>query len=161
MFTIRPCESDEDFASAAGLAAELAAWDMAETQRLGICADDVASFYYPADATLRLTLLASAGSTPAACISDRELSPGICELKRLYVRPMFRGRCLGALMIAALVEQAVASRYSRICLETTRFMKAATRLYEDAGFVRCEPYYAVPAEFRDLSIFMQKDIGPI
>jgi GNAT superfamily N-acetyltransferase len=161
MFTIKHCESDEDFASAAELAAELAAWDIAETHKLGISADDVAQFYYPEGSELpEITLLASAGSTPAACIGYREISPGICELKRLYVRPAFRGTGLGAMMISSLVEKAAAVGYSQMCLETTCFMKGAMRLYEDAGFVPCEAYYAIPDTFRNVSVFMRKEIVP-
>ena len=160
MLTIKQCESAEDFASAAELAAELAAWDIDETQKLGISADEVAQFYYPVGSELPgMTLLALAGSTPAACIGYREMSPGICELKRLFVRPMFRGTGLGAMMISSLAEKAAAAGYSRICLETTRFMKGATRLYEQAGFVPCEPYYAIPEVFRNISVFMKKEIG--
>jgi len=159
MFTIKQCESDEDFANAGQLAAELADWDIAETQKLGISTGEVAKFYYPEGPALQLMLLATAGSTPAACIGYRELSPRICELKRFYVRPTFRGRGLGALIVSSLAEEAAASGYSQMCLETTCFMKGATRLYEQAGFVQCEPYYAIPDIFRDISIFMKKDIG--
>ena len=160
MFTIKQCESNADCASAAELAAELATWDIAETQKLGISADEVAQFYYPTGSGLpEVTLLASAGSTPAACIGYREMSPGICELKRLYVRPTFRGAGLGAMMILSLAEKAAAAGYSRMCLETARFMKGAMRLYEDAGFVPCEAYYAIPETFRDISVFMRKEIG--
>lgn len=159
MFTIKQCESDEDFANAAELAAELAAWDIAETQKLGISADEVAQFYYPEGSELpAMTLLASAGSTSAACIGYREMSPGMCEVKRLYVRPAFRGTGLGAMMISSLVEKAAAGGYSQVCLETTCFMKGAMRLYEDAGFVPCEAYYAIPDTFRNVSVFMRKEI---
>lgn len=160
MFSIRQCKSDDDFASAAELAAELAAWDIAETQKLGISAEEVAEFYYPVEREFpEVTLLASAGSTPAACIGYREMSSRICEIKRLYVRPAFRGTGLGAKMIASVAEKAAAAGYSRMCLETTRFMKGALRLYKEAGFVRCEAYYSIPERFRDISIFMKKEIG--
>ena len=143
MFIIRQCESDEDRASAAELAAELAAWDIAETQKLGIGADEVAQFYYPAKGELPgsasaapgMMLLALAGSAPAGCIGYRELGPDTCELKRLYVRPAFRGTGLGTMMVSALVERAALAGYSRLCLETARFMTGAMRLYAEAGFV--------------------------
>jgi GNAT superfamily N-acetyltransferase len=105
-----------------------------------------------------MTLLAWADATPAACIAYRELSPHLCELKRLYVRPAFRGTGLGTLMIASLTERAGMAGYSRICLETTRFMDGALRLYEEAGFVPCKAYYEIPETFRDISIFMKKYI---
>lgn len=159
MFVIRQCDSEEDYAIARELAAELTAWDISETQKLGIAADEVLQFYYPPGAASEMTLVATDGSTPAACIGYREINPRICELKRLYVRPAFRGSGLGARMISSLTERATAQGYSGICLETTRFMQAAIRLYEEAGFVRCEPYYTTPEVFRDISVFMRKQIG--
>jgi GNAT superfamily N-acetyltransferase len=159
MFIIKQCETDEDFASAAELAAELAAWDIAETEKLGISAGEVAQFYYPPGAASVMTLIASADGGPAGCIGYREMSPQTCELKRLYVRPAFRGTGLGAMMISSLAEKAAAAGYSNMCLETTRFMQGAMRLYEEAGFVPCEAYYAIPETFRDISIFMKKDLA--
>lgn len=159
MFTIKQCDSDEDHASAAQLAAELAAWDIAETQKLGVSADEVAQFYYPAGAASMMTLLASAGSVPAGCIAYREMTPRKCELKRLYVRPSFRGTGLGEMMISSLAAKAAARGYSRMYLETTRFMKEAIHLYEKAGFVPCEAYYEIPEAFRNISIFMSKEMG--
>jgi GNAT superfamily N-acetyltransferase len=167
MFIIRPCETDADSASAAQLAAELAAWDIAETQKLGIAADEVNQFYYPVETEALgsaivaqgMTLLGFGDSAPAACIGYRELSPQICEMKRLFVRPAFRGTGLGKMMVSALVEHAAMAGYSRICLETAQFMKGAMRLYEGAGFEPCEPYYAIPETFRTISVFMKRDLG--
>lgn len=158
MFVIKQCESEQDFASARELAAELTAWDISETQKLGLSGDEVLQFYYPQDAGVEMTLLATAGSAPAACIGYRQISPRTCEVKGLYVRPMFRGSGLGAMMISSLTEKAAAGGYSGICLETTCFMQSAIRLYDEAGFVRCEPYYIIPEVFRDISIFMRKEI---
>jgi GNAT superfamily N-acetyltransferase len=167
MFIIRQCDTEDDYASARELAAELAAWDIAQTQKLGITADEVAQFYYPtdgelpssADAAPGAMLLARAASIPAACVGYRELDSHSCELKRLYVRPAFRGAGLGKMMISSLVERATRAGYSRMFLETTHFMNGAIRLYEEAGFVPCDAYYAIPDTFRDISIFMKKDLG--
>jgi GNAT superfamily N-acetyltransferase len=167
MFTIRQCETDKDYASVAELSAELAAWDIAETQKLGISADQMIQFYYPVSADepepapkrMAMTLLASAGSVPAGCIAYREIGPKVCEMKRLYVRPAFRGTGLGKAMVSSLVERAAVAGYLRICLETTRFMKSAMQLYDEAGFVSCEAYRPIPAMFRGISVFMVKDLG--
>lgn len=166
MFIIRPCQTYEDYAYAAELAAELAAWDSAETQKLGLRAEDVLNFYYPVEgelharsaATSGTTLLALAEGTPAACISFRELGPGSCELKRLYVRPAFRGTGLGRRMIGSLIQTSTIAGYSHVCLETVQFMRDAIRLYEQAGFVPCEPYYPIPEMFRAITVFMQKEL---
>lgn len=167
MFVIRQCETEADYAIAVELAVELSVWDGAETQKLGISADEVSQFYYPTeldlagspDAAPGVTLLASERSLSAACIGYREVRPHVCELKRLYVRPAFRGTGLGRTMVSSIVEKATLAGYSRMCLETTHFMKGAISLYDEAGFRPCEPYYEIPEIFHRLSIFMTKDLS--
>jgi len=167
MLVIRHCQDSSDYSSAAQLAAELAEWDMAETQKLGISSDEMNRFYYPdslelpgtSSAVLGVMLLALSDSMPAACIGYRQLRPQECEMKRLYVRPSFRGTGLGKTMIASLVKFAATAGYSRMWLETARFMRSAMALYEQAGFVTCAPYYEVPDVFREVSVFMRKDIA--
>ena len=164
MFVVRQCEARADYAMAAELAEELARWDSAETEKLGISGEDVTQFYYTpecdreAPAVGAVTLLASDRSVSAACSSYRELRPHECELKRLYVRPAYRETGLGRLMVASIVEKATLAGYPSMCLETTHFMRGAIRLYEEAGFATCEPYYEIPDIFRGLSIFMRKNL---
>lgn len=169
MITIRPCETNEDFAAAAGLMAELGDWDSAETEKLGFSAQDVVDFYYAAGgapagayaAREGLTLLGYAEADVGGCIAYRQLEPAICELKRLYVRPRFRGTGLGRGLVSNLIARARAARYTCMRLETVSFMGDAIRIYEDMGFVRRAPYYAIPDIFLPITIFMEKNLkGP-
>jgi putative acetyltransferase len=89
-------------------------------------------------------LLALDGSEAAGCIGIRELEPGTCEMKRLYIRSAYRGHGLGGKLVEAALEQARAMGYSAMYLDTLPEMESALRLYQSFGFQRTEPYYVSP-----------------
>jgi GNAT superfamily N-acetyltransferase len=70
----------------------------------------------------------------------RRFSDGVAEVKRMYVRPSYRRRRLGALVLARLLDDARSQGYAWARLDTGRFMTAAQRTYEAAGFADREPY---------------------
>ena len=89
-------------------------------------------------------LLAWDGADAAGCAALRPLEEGICEMKRLFVRPGYRGCGLGRLLAARIVNEATAAGYAAMRLDTLDSLVGAMRLYESLGFERRGPYYANP-----------------
>jgi GNAT superfamily N-acetyltransferase len=77
---------------------------------------------------------------PVACGAVRTLDDDSAELKRMYVRPAFRGRKLGAVLVDVLEAEARSLGVDQLLLETDAELTAAVRLYERAGFRPVERY---------------------
>ena len=73
----------------------------------------------------------------------------------MYVRPAYRGRRLGARLVATLLKRARQANYSLIRLDTVVFMKSAIGMYQSMGFQVCETYYEIPQAFREITVFME------
>ncbi len=89
-------------------------------------------------------LLAMEETDAAGCMAARPLEAHICEMKRLYVRPSYRGLGLGRLLIREIIEEAHGFGYSRMRLDTLTRLKPANSLYEALGFKQIAPYYSNP-----------------
>jgi putative acetyltransferase len=122
---------------------EYAAWLGVDLCFQGFAAElaGLPGFYAPPQGRL---LLALGGSAAAGCVALRPREAGICEMKRLFVSPAFRGRGLGKRLVEGIVAEARAIGYRKMRLDTLPSMAAAIRLYETLGFGRCVPYYATP-----------------
>lgn len=74
------------------------------------------------------------------CVGMRTLSPGVAEMKRLYVIPSHRGNHIGENLALELLSYAEEAGYKNMLLDTMNEMHAAQKLYQQLGFVKTEPY---------------------
>ena len=110
--------------------------------------------YAPPDGRL---ILCDIDGAPAGCIALKKLEPGVCEMKRLYVRPGFRGHRLGLKLTAHLIEEARAAGYARMRLDTIpESMEKAVELYRSLGFKKIPPYYDNPLP---QALYMELDLN--
>jgi putative acetyltransferase len=99
--------------------------------------------------------LALSGDRAAGCAGMRPLADGICELKRLYVRPEFRGQGLGRRLAQAAMVRATEIGYARMRLDSLASMEEALALYESLGFRHSLPYCHNPSPH---AVFMELEL---
>ncbi len=108
--------------------------------------------YAPPDGRLFLALC---DGKVAGCIALRKIDEHTCEMKRLYVRPLYRGYKIGRVLSERLISEARAMGYKTMRLDTVPNMEAAIALYRSLGFREIEPYRYNPipgALFMELSL---------
>lgn len=91
----------------------------------------------------------------AGCIGLRKIDSQNCEMKRLYVRPKFRGRKIGNLLVEKIIDDAKKIGYSYMLLDTLPFLKSAIHMYKKYGFYEINSYNDSPM---DTSIYMKLDL---
>ncbi|MGA8617699.1 MAG: GNAT family N-acetyltransferase [Candidatus Sulfotelmatobacter sp.] len=90
-------------------------------------------------------LLAEYDGQLAACVALHKLDSGICEMKRLYLRPQFRGKGLGRILAERIIAEARQIGYQQMRLDTVEpIMKDAVAMYRKLGFKEIAPYRPNP-----------------
>lgn len=102
----------------------------------------------------RLYLLYCDGEV-AGCIGLKQMDPKCCELKRLYIKPAFRGRHLSDFLVEKIINDAKEIGYKTILLDTLPFLTAAIALYKKHGFREISKYNGSPMEN---AVYMQLDL---
>jgi ribosomal protein S18 acetylase RimI-like enzyme len=94
----------------------------------------------------RLLLAIFEGQT-AGCVALHKIENDVCEMKRLYVRPQFRGKGLGKALAERIIHEASEIGYKKLRLDTVEpVMRVAVAMYRQLGFQEIEPYRANPIE---------------
>lgn len=80
----------------------------------------------------------------AGCVAVRPFDDGRCELKRLYIRPRFRGLGLAGMLTRQAIDDSKSLKYKKMLLDTRDTMESANALYRKLGFYTIDPYYHNP-----------------
>lgn len=99
--------------------------------------------------------LAFCDNSAAGCVGLRRIDAENCEMKRLYVRPSFRGKRIGSLLVQRVIRDAREIGYRHMLLDTLPFLESALRLYKRHGFYETERYNDSPVS---ASIFLKLDL---
>jgi ribosomal protein S18 acetylase RimI-like enzyme len=145
--TIGQAQSDDDLRSVAALFADYAAWLPIDLGYQGFEAElaGLPGKYAPPQGALLIAR--DEGGAVIGCVGLRALEePGVCEMKRLYLKPEARGTGLGKALAEAIVVAARERGYAEMRLDTLESMTGAIGLYERMGFVRIAAYYAPTPE---------------
>ena len=90
-------------------------------------------------------LLAEVNGRSAGCVALHRLADGMCEMKRLYVRPEFRGHKIGRRLAETVIAEARVVGYQCMRLDTVApLMREAVQLYRELGFYEIPAYRPNP-----------------
>ncbi len=154
--SIRPTHGPEEIEAVRRLFAEYAAELPVDLGFQGFT-EELATLPGVYRAPRGVLLLAWSDGVPAGCVGVRPLDAATGELKRLYVRPAYRGRGLARRLATAALAEAQSRGYARILLDTLPTMIEAQRLYKDLGFREIQPYRPNPVAGTK---YMELALGP-
>jgi putative acetyltransferase len=146
------------------LLAEFIAEDAAQLSKLGLDTQTALDLYFASGQEelpgeyappCGRMFLATYSAKAAGCGAFRRMSPESCEMKRMYVRPEFRGKQVGWQLATIVILTAQEAGYSTMRLESTTYSNRANALYSALGFTACQPYHATPEAFREIIVSME------
>ncbi|NMC06825.1 MAG: GNAT family N-acetyltransferase, partial [Candidatus Lokiarchaeota archaeon] len=100
--------------------------------------DNLPALYSPPTGRL---VIARVDGKVAGCVAVKKIDDKICEMKRLYVKPEFRGKKAGIALVKHIIEIARELGYKAMRLDTLATLERAIRIYTRAGFMAIPPYY--------------------
>lgn len=103
-------------------------------------------------------LLARQEDRPVGCIMYHQMSPGVAEVKRLFVSTGTRGQGIASNLVTALIDNARADGYRELRLDTTTFLSDAERLYRKHGFEDSSHTIDLPEASLDVVVFLRRAI---
>jgi GNAT superfamily N-acetyltransferase len=105
-------------------------------------------------------LIAYDEELPAGCACTKTIGENVAELKRMYVRPTFRRKGIGSLLVRKTIDEVNRQKYSVLKLDSAGFMSDAHALYRSFGFADIAPYEEseIPEEYRKHWVFMELQI---
>jgi GNAT superfamily N-acetyltransferase len=107
-----------------------------------------------------LLLLAYEDDALAGCACTRTIGEKMAELKRMYVRPIYRRKGIGTKLVQESINQMKKMKYTKMRLDSANFMTDAHRVYHSLGFKEISPYAGseIPEEYQKYWAFMQLDL---
>ena len=105
-------------------------------------------------------LLVEVDNEIAGTVSLRKIREDAGEIKRMYIKPKFRGKKLGNLLIEEVINISEKNDFSKLYLDTAHFMSSAISLYKKYGFIETTfyPESVIPKDLLNTMIFMMKEL---
>ncbi len=166
-FQIREATPKADDDSIVGLHLEYLTWVFArltleyglEKQSIdeGEVREALAKFRRPGGAAF----LVEADREPVGVVGMWTMGDEVLEIKRMYVRPAWRGAHIGSTLLDRVLHEASLMGAKKVSLDTVRFMNDAQRVYRSRGFVERAPYEGteIPPDVQMHWLFFEKDLA--
>ena len=106
-----------------------------------------------------LTLLARENGNIVGCGAYRRIGPAICEMKRVFVPDIHKGKGIGRGLCEALIAAARNENYKLMRLDTGNLLTEAISLYQSLGFRFCDPYNDYPDSLMPYLVFMEMPLN--
>lgn len=164
MLTINQTQSEPDIEAARELFREFTGWAISlqegseDAPTFANLEEELATLpgkYAPPSGRL---LLARQDDMPAGCVALVAHDAQTCELKRMYVRPAFRGHGIGSALIRTLLDEAHKEGFERIVLDSHKTMTSAHRIYAAYGFRERPAPEGFPEWHKPFVIFMEREL---